>query len=149
MPRSGSLSDFRSKSAYLQNQQIGSMAKMLFLPEKQGQVSLRVISCPLLLKFFSIVSPYFTIKTAFVHHRMICQLWSFRLPAISPVSCISFCDVVGASSPNQFFQFSVTKMMDIVNRMTTSSVVTRNFCSAAICASVFPISLPPGKSFTA
>ena len=64
MPRSGSLSDFRSKSAYLQNQQIDSMAKMLFLPEKQGQVSLRVISCPLLLKFLSfIVSPYFTIKT--------------------------------------------------------------------------------------
>ena len=39
------------------------MAKMLFLPEKQGQVSFLVISCPLLLKFFSIVSPYFTIKT--------------------------------------------------------------------------------------
>jgi hypothetical protein len=39
------------------------MAKMLFLPEKQGQVSLRMISCPLLLKSFSIVSPYFTINT--------------------------------------------------------------------------------------
>ena len=63
IPRSGSLSDFRSKPAYLQNQQIGSMAKMLFLPAKQGQVSCRLISCPLLLKFFSIISPYFTIKT--------------------------------------------------------------------------------------
>jgi hypothetical protein len=40
------------------------MAKMLFLPEKQGQISFRVISCPCLLLFsFFIGSPYFTIKT--------------------------------------------------------------------------------------